>query len=297
MPARPPKLAASTWSCSLRSAGLAERHRLDLERLGGAQQAEAGVVVVADDVGGGLAAGIGDDLGGMRLDHQVADGEDQALVVDDDAGAGALLAETFDRAPVRIDVGLELHDRGEQFVGSRSDCAARQADALATSAIARGSKQLSAPRRARGHDFRDGCSASREALCRANPSQPILAPRGRLPPAAMRPPAVNLWRAGAVPHCASMARARRCRPRARSCRRPSASRPRAFISAIGVAFAAALLHVVELPERVGRIAAGEAGNVAEALEARSVADAAGDGLAVAAGGERLAVARCCPGGT
>ena len=57
----------------------------------------------------------------------------------------------------------------------------------------------------------------------------------------------------------------------------------------GVAFAAALLHVVELPERVDRVAAGKAGNVAEALEARSVADAAGDGLAVAAGGEPLAV--------
>ena len=39
--------------------GLAERHRLELERLDRAQQAEAGLVVVADDVGRHGASAIG----------------------------------------------------------------------------------------------------------------------------------------------------------------------------------------------------------------------------------------------
>ena len=73
--------------------GLADRQRLDLERLEGAQQPEAGLVIVADHAGRHGAAGVGDHLGGVRLDHQIADGEHQAVLVDQDAAAFALAAE------------------------------------------------------------------------------------------------------------------------------------------------------------------------------------------------------------
>ena len=56
---------------------------------------------------------------GMRLDHQVADGENEAVLVDDDAGALALAAEIFGGARIRVDDGLDAHDRRQQFVGGR----------------------------------------------------------------------------------------------------------------------------------------------------------------------------------
>ena len=158
--------------------------RLDLERLGGAQQAEAGVVVVADHIGGGLAAGIGENFGGMRLDHQIADGEDQALVVDDDAGAGALLAETFDRAPLGIDVGLDLHHRREQLIGGdvrrrvlRSSLRARDQRERS------GDKNPAAPGRG-AMIFATNDPHQGKPCLRANPSKPHLNAEGWLPPAA-----------------------------------------------------------------------------------------------------------------
>ncbi len=53
----------------------------------------------------------------MRLDHQVADGDDQAVVIDDDAGAFALATEILNRAPIRIDEGFDRHHAGEELVG------------------------------------------------------------------------------------------------------------------------------------------------------------------------------------
>ena len=95
--ADPPKLATITTSSLDKVRGFAESDRLDLQRRDRLQQAEAGLMVVADDIGGHGAAVIRHHLGGMRLDHQIADGEHQAVLVDDDAGALALAAEILRR--------------------------------------------------------------------------------------------------------------------------------------------------------------------------------------------------------
>ena len=95
---------------------VSERDRMHLERHDGAQQAETALVVVADHVGRDGVAVAGDDLGGFRLDHEVADGQDQAIVVDDDAGPVAAAPEVRDRAAVRIDRRLDVHDRRQEVV-------------------------------------------------------------------------------------------------------------------------------------------------------------------------------------
>ena len=51
----------------------------------------------------------------MSLDHEIADGEDEPIVVDDDARARALAAQIADRAPVRIDECLDMHDARQHF--------------------------------------------------------------------------------------------------------------------------------------------------------------------------------------
>ena len=73
-------------------------------------------MVVADDGRRQGAAGARDDLGGMRLHHQIADGEHEPALVDDDARAFALAAEVRHRGAVGIDEGLDAHDRGNQVV-------------------------------------------------------------------------------------------------------------------------------------------------------------------------------------
>jgi hypothetical protein len=52
----------------------------------------------------------------MRLDHQVTDGQHEALLVDHDAGALALAPEALHRLAVGIDEGLDAHHRGDQFL-------------------------------------------------------------------------------------------------------------------------------------------------------------------------------------
>ena len=69
----------------------------------------------------------GDDLGGVRLDHQVADGEHQPAFVDDDAGALALAAEVLHRAAVRVDEGLDLAPPRKRARRARSPAPARRA--------------------------------------------------------------------------------------------------------------------------------------------------------------------------
>ena len=72
---------------------------------------------------------VGCDLGGVRFDHQVADSEDKALVVDDNTGPLALAAEDLDRASIRVDERLHLDDGGQKLIGRdflREECATRQ---------------------------------------------------------------------------------------------------------------------------------------------------------------------------
>ena len=66
-------------------------------------------------------------FGGMRLDHQIADGEDQTVLVDHDAGTLALAPEALHGLPVGIDVGLDAHDRGDELfdrgrAGGKNKC-------------------------------------------------------------------------------------------------------------------------------------------------------------------------------
>ncbi len=51
----------------------------------------------------------------MRLDHQIADGEHEAILVDHDARALALAPEALHGLPVRIDEGLDAHDRRDKL--------------------------------------------------------------------------------------------------------------------------------------------------------------------------------------
>src|SRR5262245_57254102 len=74
------------------------------------EQAKAGFVVVAHHLRRQAALIGGDDLGSMRLQHQIADGEDQAVVADQDAGSLALGPERGNAAALRIDEGLDAHD-------------------------------------------------------------------------------------------------------------------------------------------------------------------------------------------
>jgi hypothetical protein len=73
------------WVAFLHVGGLAQRHRLVFERFDRAQQAEARFMVVADDVCRHGPPVVVDDFGGVGLDHQVADRQDEAVTVDKDA--------------------------------------------------------------------------------------------------------------------------------------------------------------------------------------------------------------------
>ena len=80
-------------AAQLQRVGIAEAHRLEVDRPVGAHQAEAAFIVVAHDVGGQFVAvdvGDGDAVG---LHDQVADGEDQAVVADQGAVTLALGAQ------------------------------------------------------------------------------------------------------------------------------------------------------------------------------------------------------------
>ncbi len=95
---------------------LAERERLDLEWLDRAQQAKARLMIIADDTGREGASVIGDDLGRIGLDHQIADRQDEPVGIDQDASAFAIAPETLHRATLGIDVGLDLDHRRDQVL-------------------------------------------------------------------------------------------------------------------------------------------------------------------------------------
>ena len=95
---------------------LAERNRRDLDRHERPQQAEPGLVVVSDDARRHCAPVVEADLRRLCLDHEIADGEHETVVVDDDAGAFPLPTQALDRAAVAFDRGLHPHDRRDQLV-------------------------------------------------------------------------------------------------------------------------------------------------------------------------------------
>ena len=92
----------------------------------GAKQAESSIVVVADHVGGDGTALGRRHFGSVRFDHQIADRQDEAGVVDDDARACSIPAQAFQGAAVGIDEGLESDDAGDDILelglgGSETD--------------------------------------------------------------------------------------------------------------------------------------------------------------------------------
>jgi hypothetical protein len=52
----------------------------------------------------------------VGFDHEVADGEDEPRIVDDDPGALAFAAEIFPGEAVRIDEGLDADDARQQLI-------------------------------------------------------------------------------------------------------------------------------------------------------------------------------------
>ncbi len=96
----PPMPATSSGSPASGLRRPPERHRVDAQRRERAHHAEAGGRVVADHAGGNDAAARQQQVDLVGLDQQVADGEHQAVAVDDDARALAHAAERGVRARV-----------------------------------------------------------------------------------------------------------------------------------------------------------------------------------------------------
>src|SRR5690606_31748257 len=96
--------------------GVAEGHRLEVEGVRGADQAEAGFVVVADDVGGDRPPVGSGDLHEPGLEDHVTDRQDQPVLANDDAGAFAQEAERVGRARVRRYVGAHADDGVEDVL-------------------------------------------------------------------------------------------------------------------------------------------------------------------------------------
>ena len=85
--------------------------RAELRR--GAHQAEAGLVVIGDDVGGHRLSARTLHRHRRGLENEVADGEHEAAVIDDDAVALASAAKSRGRARVRRNLGAESHHGGD----------------------------------------------------------------------------------------------------------------------------------------------------------------------------------------
>ena len=79
---------------------IAERQRRRRERCDGADEAEAGRMVVGDDARRNALALLVDETHFVGFDDQIADRDDQSVVADHDASAFALLAES--RAAARV---------------------------------------------------------------------------------------------------------------------------------------------------------------------------------------------------
>ena len=95
--------------------GDTEPDRLDVHRERGADQAQAGVVVVADDLGRDPLAigGVEVDSGG--LEDQVADGQDQPASVDDHPAAATLAPQRVGGAGVGRHLRLHADDGGHRL--------------------------------------------------------------------------------------------------------------------------------------------------------------------------------------
>lgn len=101
-------------AAQLQRIGIAEHQMFQPDRLLGADQAEAAFVVVADDVGGPVVAIDVGDGDGVGFHDQVADGDDQAILADQDTVALALCAQRLGRAAVLRDGGAQADHRRER---------------------------------------------------------------------------------------------------------------------------------------------------------------------------------------
>ena len=113
-PPAPPWAATSTVASSRTSVEDAHLDRAAVDA--GAQHPEARGVVVADHARRVNAPVAGDHQDGIRLQHQVADSDDQPLFAEHHAGAFALGAEVFGGARVRHCLDGELHHAFERHV-------------------------------------------------------------------------------------------------------------------------------------------------------------------------------------
>ena len=112
----PPKDAITAGVPTIERFGIAEGHRHHLvERVPGAQQPEAGLVVVGEDVGRDAlpAPGANPRVGGFQ--DEVADGDDEPGAVDDDAASQSFVAEDGGGAGVVGDPCFDRHDGAENL--------------------------------------------------------------------------------------------------------------------------------------------------------------------------------------
>ena len=94
---------------------VAERERRYVERPLRAEQAEAALVIVGDDVGCDRLGPDARDRHLARLEDQIADGQDQTAVVDHSTTALALGAERRGGARIGRDQRTDLHDARERI--------------------------------------------------------------------------------------------------------------------------------------------------------------------------------------
>jgi hypothetical protein len=95
----------------LQVARIAQRQGRQLQRLERVDQAEAGHGVIAENVGGNPAPFVGDQGDLVGLGDQIADGQHQAVVADDDSVAQPLGAQRLGGERVGGHLGVQ-HDHG-----------------------------------------------------------------------------------------------------------------------------------------------------------------------------------------
>ena len=96
--------------------GAAERQGRQIEASQRLQQAEAGLLVEGQHVAGNDASAAVADPDGLGLGDQIADGEHQAVVADDDAVPRPLGAQRLGGEGVGGDDRLDADDRGQRLV-------------------------------------------------------------------------------------------------------------------------------------------------------------------------------------
>ena len=100
----------------LQSRGIAQAHGSRRERPSRPDEPEAGVVIVGDHFGGDDGPGGVADAGRHRLQHDVADGQHEAAVVDDHAVGLPPGSEKPRRARVGGDFRLDAHKGAEHLL-------------------------------------------------------------------------------------------------------------------------------------------------------------------------------------